>query len=165
LRRRRLRGNLDGSSRVTIRGMQLSDVPIVTRYEKQLFSDPWPVQIFREDIASPFSYPFVAEVDDEIVGYAILWVGADEGHLTNIAVAEKFQRKSVAKRLLTYILQLAASLELAQIILEVRPSNVPAIRLYEAYGFERLATRKDYYKNPVEDCLVMRKLIWGGDVE
>lgn len=155
---------MDGS-KVTIRGMLQSDVRAVARHERQLFTDPWPEQIFREDIDSPFSYPFVAEVDGEIAGYAILWVGVDEGHLTNIAVAQKFQRKSVAKRLLTYILRLAASLELAQIILEVRPTNRPAITLYESYGFERLAVRKDYYKNPVEDCLVMRKLIWGGNAE
>ncbi len=145
--------------------MLQSDVPTVAQYERQLFSDPWPAQIFQEDIDSPFSYPFVAEIDGGIAGYAILWVGVDEGHLANIAVAEKFQRKSIAKRLLTYILRLAASLELAQVILEVRPTNLPAIRLYESYGFERLATRKDYYKNPVEDCLVMRKLIRGGDIE
>ncbi len=156
---------MDESSRVTIRGMLQSDVPAVARHERQLFSDPWPAQIFREDVDSTFSYPFVAEVDGEIAGYAILWVGVDEGHLTNIAVVKKFQRKSIAKRLLTYILRLAASLELAQIILEVRPTNQAAIRLYESYGFERLATRKDYYRNPVEDCLVMRKLIWGGDIE
>lgn len=155
---------MEGSS-VTIRGMLQSDVPTVVRYERQLFTDPWPTQIFREDIDSPFSYPFVAEVDGEIAGYAILWVGVDEGHLTNIAVAQKFQRKSIAKRLLTYILRLAASLELAQIILEVRPTNEPAITLYESYGFERLTVRKNYYKNPVEDCLVMRKIIWGGDAE
>lgn len=156
---------MDASGKVTIRGMLQSDVPAVVRYERELFSDPWPAQIFREDIESSLSYPFVAEMDGEIVGYAVLWVGVDEGHLTNIAVAQKFQRKSIAKRLLTYILGLAASLELAQIILEVRPTNLPAIRLYESYGFERLATRKDYYRNPVEDCLVMRKLIRGGDIE
>jgi ribosomal-protein-alanine N-acetyltransferase len=50
-------------------------------------------------------------------------------------------------------------LELAQIILEVRPSNMPAIKLYEAFGFERLAVRKGYYRNPSEDCLVMRKVL------
>ena len=80
-------------------------------------------------------------------------------------MVKKFQRKSIAKRLLTYILRLAASLELAQIILEVRPTNVAAIALYESYGFERLTVRKNYYRNPAEDCLVMRKLMRGGDIE
>jgi ribosomal-protein-alanine N-acetyltransferase len=135
------------------------DVPLVSLLERELFTDPWPVRVFHEDIASPFSHPFVAEWDKDLVGYAILWVGVDEGHLTNIAVAKKYQRKSIAKRLLTYILQLAAGLELAQIVLEVRPSNEPAIRMYEEFGFERLAVRKGYYKNPAEDCLVMRKVL------
>ncbi len=142
--------------------MTPTDVPEVVVNERELFSDPWPEQIFREDILSPYSYPLVVELDGGLVGYAVLWVGVDEGHLTNIAVVKKFQRKSIAKQLLTYILQLAASLELAQIILEVRPSNQPAIGLYESFGFERLAVRKGYYKNPVEDCLVMRKRLREG---
>jgi len=135
------------------------DVPAVARIERELFTDPWPEQIFEEDIISSYSYPLIAELDNALVGYAVMWVGVDEGHLTNIAVGKNYQRKSIAKRLLTYILQLAASLGLAQIILEVRPSNQPAIMLYESFGFERLAIRKGYYKNPAEDCLVMRKLL------
>lgn len=135
------------------------DVPGVVRLERQLFSDPWPEQVFYEDIVSPYSYPFVIEWNGTLAGYAILWVGVDEGHLTNIAVGKNYQRKAIAKQLLSYILQLAASLELAQIVLEVRPSNLPAIKLYESFGFERLTIRKGYYKNPAEDCLVMRKVL------
>ena len=148
-----------GESKAIIRDMTMADILAVGRYERELFSDPWPEAVFREDILSSYSYPIVLELDGEIVGYAVLWVGVGEGHLTNIAVAKKHQRKSIAKQLLTYIFRLSASLELAQIILEVRPSNLPAISLYESFGFERLALRKNYYRNPVEDCLVMRKML------
>lgn len=142
--------------------MQNDDLPMISAMEKELFSDPWPISVFREDIASDFSHPFVVQLDTTIVGYAILWVGVGEGHLTNIAVAKPFQRKSIAKKLLSYILKFAADMELAQVLLEVRPSNQPAIFLYKSFGFESVAVRRKYYQQPVEDCLVMRKIITGG---
>lgn len=158
----RRRGNLDGPDLI-IREMVLEDLPEVTKIENDLFTDPWPPVIFAEDVVSVTSYPFVAQIDNTIVGYAILWLGVDEGHLTNIAVSKKYQRKSIAKTLLSYILRFASGLGLGQIILEVRPSNAPAISLYEAYGFETLSIRKNYYRNPAEDCLVMRKIIQRGE--
>jgi ribosomal-protein-alanine N-acetyltransferase len=139
--------------------MTEDDLPTVARLEKELFTDPWPESVFREDITSLYSHPYVLQIDNEIAGYAVLWVGVGEGHLTNIAVAKKYQRKSIAKKLLSYILRLALEMDLALIVLEVRPSNVSAIALYEQFGFEKLAVRKNYYHNPVEDCLVMRKEI------
>lgn len=142
-----------------IREMTHKDIPEVLRIERELFSDPWPESMFHDDIRSNYSHPYVAQIDNEIAGYAILWVAPDEGHLTNMAVAKSFQRKAIAKRLLVYILNIAAGMSLAQIVLEVRPSNQPAISLYESYGFEPLAIRKKYYRKPAEDCLVMRKLL------
>ena len=148
-------------SEILIREMTEADLGEVGLRERELFTDPWPESVFREDILSPYSYPFVLQANNEIAGYAVLWIGVDEGHLTNIAVAKKYQRKSIAKKLLSYILRLALEKGLVRIILEVRPSNTAAVSLYEAFGFERLAIRKDYYRNPVEDCLVMRKEIAG----
>jgi ribosomal-protein-alanine N-acetyltransferase len=148
-------------SDILIRDMTEADLSEVAERERELFTDPWPESVFREDIVSPYSYPFVLQANDEIAGYAVLWVGMDEGHLTNIAVAKKYQRKSIAKKLLSFILRLALDKGLVRILLEVRPSNAAAVSLYEAFGFERLAIRRDYYRNPVEDCLVMRKEISG----
>jgi [ribosomal protein S18]-alanine N-acetyltransferase len=142
-----------------IREMVASDVPEVVRIEKESFSDPWPASLFYDDVRSGDSYPLVVQLDNEIVAFAILWVAVDEGHITNIAVSKKYQRKSVARTLLSYILRLAAGMKLAQIVLEVRASNEPAISLYESFGFEPLAIRKRYYQHPVEDALVMRKVV------
>jgi ribosomal-protein-alanine N-acetyltransferase len=153
---------LDGND-FKIRPMDFDDLPVVSRLERELFSDPWPEAIFREDIASDLSHPFVLQVNSDIAGYAVLWVAADEGHLTNIAVAVEYQRKSIAKKLLSFILRLANEMGLTLIILEVRPTNAPAISLYEKFGFEKLAVRKNYYRHPVEDCLVMRKRLTGSD--
>jgi ribosomal-protein-alanine N-acetyltransferase len=140
-----------------IREMTLEDLPEILRMERELFSDPWPELAFMDDIEAKFSYPLVAQIDNEIAGYAILWIGAKEGHLTNIAVDKKYQRKSVAKKLLSYILRFAQENNLRKILLEVRPSNTAAVTLYESYGFENLAIQRSYYKNPSEDCLMMKK--------
>jgi len=154
-----------GENEFNIREMTESDLPEVIKLENDLFSDPWPESIFRQDIALEMSYPVVYQEHGEIAGYAILWVGGDEGHLTNIAVSRLYQRKSVAKKLLSHILRLASGMGLTQIILEVRPSNLPAISLYEKFGFEPLAVRKRYYSNPAEDCLVMRRIMKRDDPE
>lgn len=146
-----------GDPEITIREMTEEDLSEVVKYERELFTDPWPEAVFREDLISSYSHPYVIQLDNELAGYAILWVAVDEGHLTNIAVAPKYQRKSIAKKLLSFILRIANEMRLVQIILEVRPTNTPAIALYEQFGFEKLAVRKNYYRNPVEDCLVMRK--------
>ncbi len=150
-----------GSDKPIIRPMTEDDLEAVTAMEQELFSDPWPLSAFLDDVMSEYSHPFVVQMDGEVAAYAILWIGVDEGHLTNIAVGRKYQRKSIAKRLLSYILRFAAESGLTQIILEVRPSNTPAIFLYESFGFARLGVRKRYYRNPVEDCLVMKKEIAG----
>lgn len=142
-----------------IRDMLAEDVPDVIKIEKEQFSDPWPESLFYDDIRSGDSYPLVVQNNNEIIGFAVLWVAVDEGHLTNIAVTQKYQRKSVARALLSYILRLAAGMKLALIVLEVRSSNSPAISLYESFGFEPLAIRKRYYQHPIEDALIMRKVL------
>ncbi len=138
-----------------------SDLPGVMEIENDVFTDSWPESVFREDLCSEFSQPYVAHIDNAIVGYAVLWQGVDEGHLTNIAVSRNYQRKSIAKKLLSFILRIALADGLAQIILEVRPSNTAAIALYHKFGFENLALRKNYYTSPREDCLMMVKPLSG----
>jgi len=140
-----------------IREMTENDLPAVLAIEKDLFTDPWSEGMFREDLVSNTAFPFVAEAAGQIIGYAILLIILDDGHLTNIAVGRPYQRKSVAKRIVTFILQDALARGLAQVILEVRPANTAAIALYKSFGFDVISRRKKYYRNPVEDCLVMRR--------
>ena len=75
--------------------------------------------------------------------------------MTNLAVADSYRRKSVASRLLEYILDIARNKGCEHILLEVRPQNKDAIAFYENAGFKLLYCRPNYYRNPVEDALVM----------
>lgn len=139
--------------------MSSFDLTNIIRLEKSLFSDPWPESIFNDDIRSESSYPIVVQIDNAIIGYAILRIEGEDGHLTNIAVDKKYQRKSIAKKILSFILNLASENNLSQVLLEVRPSNKAAIALYESFGFIKLAIQKGYYQDPVEDCYIMKKAV------
>ena len=133
------------------------DVFDVSRIEQELFTDPWPEFIFDENIADEDCYPFVAQLDKEIIGYTILLIHGAIGHITNLAVTQKYQRKSIAKKLISFILELAAGKLLERLALEVRLSNLPAIKLYESFGFLPWSVKEDYYRNPTEDGLIMVK--------
>ena len=81
----------------------------------------------------------------------------DEGSLLDICVDEKFRRKGVAKALFEKLLEVACDLSLAFITLEVRASNVSAVKLYESLCFEKVAIRKNYYSKPTEDAVLMTR--------
>ncbi len=145
--------------KAVIREMKEADIGDVLRIEGDLFGDPWPEWVFRQEVDLKISYPFVVLIENEIAGYVILHHNDNYGHMTNLAVARKYQRKSIAKKLLSFILELAVDKNLAYLALEVRLSNKPAISLYESFGFTHLTVEKEYYQDPVEDCLVMVKYL------
>lgn len=127
----------------------------VMALENGIFPDPWPLSSFSDQLQDADSYILVAESGSEILGYACLLVICQEGHLTNIAVAEEHRRKSVASLLLEGILKIATEREREYVLLEVRPSNMSARNFYEKHGFELLYQRPKYYRRPVEDALVL----------
>ncbi len=95
------------------------------------------------------------EAEVRTVGFLVAQNGGPEWELENIAVLPEFRRKGVAGGLLSALLVQARSLLAERILLEVRASNQPAIRLYHASGFQILARRRDYYRNPSEDAIIL----------
>lgn len=89
------------------------------------------------------------------VGFLVAQTGTPEWELENIAVLPECRRQGVARALLSALLSQAHSLLAERILLEVRASNQAAIRLYEASGFRMLARRRDYYRNPPEDAVIL----------
>ena len=90
-----------------------------------------------------------------ILGFASIWVMADEAHLTNIAVKKQYQRQGIGERLLISIIDLAAKLKANFITLEVRASNTAAQSLYHKYGFTQVGLRTSYYTDNREDAVLM----------
>ncbi|MCH1723776.1 ribosomal protein S18-alanine N-acetyltransferase [Lactococcus formosensis] len=96
---------------------------------------------------------FLAEVDDEVVGFLAVQVVMEEMEITNLAVKPEFRSKKIASALMEQINNFSGTL-----FLEVRKSNKLAQNLYKKYNFEAFYTRKNYYSHPTEDAILMRKI-------
>jgi ribosomal-protein-alanine N-acetyltransferase len=88
------------------------------------------------------------------IGFLVALDGGPEWELENVAVLPAFRRRGAGRALLAVLLRQAAG-HAERILLEVRASNLPAIRLYNLSGFQQLAFRRDYYRNPTEDALIL----------
>jgi ribosomal-protein-alanine N-acetyltransferase len=126
--------------------------------ENRVYPFPWTRGNFVDSIAAGYSVWGCRRFADELVGYFVLMMAVDEAHLLNISVAEKRQGMGFGARLLRHAMRLARSGGGDQLLLEVRPSNVPALALYRHFGFQQIGVRRGYYpaEKGSEDALVMR---------
>lgn len=142
---------------IQIREMNLEDIEQVYRIEESIFSIPWSKTSFENSIKNKDTMFIVAEKEREIVGYLGLYLFAEEADISNVAVKEEYRQQHIGRRLLQYILSTAKERGVKNITLEVRETNVPAIKLYESMGFAEAGIRKNYYKEPTENALIMWK--------
>ena len=134
--------------------MNESHVSAVAELERQNFSEPWPDIAVRGELTNKLALWLVALEDGEVVGYVGSQTVLQEADMMNIAVADSHRRRGIAKMLVE---ELIRQLDAYQLTLEVRASNAPAIALYEALGFQQVGLRKNYYRKPKEDALILRK--------
>ena len=119
-----------------IRPMTNEDLKYVSELEKAIFTDAWSLEDFNYELNdNPFSKLWVFEDNNEIVGYLGIWIVFDRAELTTIGLKE----------------------ECELMCLEVRVSNKQAISLYEKHGFNKIAIKKNYYKDNHEDAHTMMK--------
>ncbi len=143
---------------VKVRRMEARDLGRVMEIEHQSYTMPWTESTFRGLLRRADADLFVAEtVDGEVAGYAVSWAVLDQGELGNVAVAPEWRHRGIAHRLLDAVILRAAERRVKELFLEVRVSNSTARQLYLAYGFRDVGRRRNYYMEPVEDALVMRK--------
>lgn len=135
--------------------MTESDVPHVAAIEAESICPPWSEQGFLSALAQPGSLFLVAETENGIAGYCGMYTAADEGEITNVAVSRRYREKGIGNRLMETAVSAAAERGLTQIILEVRESNLPAVKLYTRHGFCPCGKRKNFYHDPDEDAVVM----------
>lgn len=138
-----------------IREMELRDVPQAAALEAQIFSMPWSESGFAEALSQNGNVFLVEERDNKIVGYGGIYCAADEGELTNVAIAQEFRGQGLGYALLSALLEAAHEKGAMRIYLEVRTSNHNAARLYEKAGFTICGRRKGFYQKPDEDAFVM----------
>jgi ribosomal-protein-alanine N-acetyltransferase len=139
-----------------IRDMRQSDLPAVAEIERNTYEYPWSSGIFRDCLLAGYT-SVVLERDGDVVGYGIMSVAAGEAHLLNICVAKALRREGIGQYLLQNLMERAQSFAANRIFLEVRPSNKPALGLYDKFGFQILGVRERYYKarRGNEDAVVL----------
>lgn len=125
----------------------------IVALEGESFSNPWTAAALAEMLTSPVTRLYVArQADRRVIGFCACWLIEDELHINTVAVKPAVRRQGVATRLVKEIL---AATGAQKATLEVRRSNVAALKLYESLGFATTAVRPRYYSSPEEDALVL----------
>jgi [ribosomal protein S18]-alanine N-acetyltransferase len=130
--------------------------------EQRSFRWPWGRLSFEGELACGNACNLIVKsfgdgADEQIVGYAFLRLAADELHILKIAVTPAWRNRGIATRLTERCLEMGAERGAASAFLEVRPSNTPAVGLYQKLGFDVIGRRPNYYRDSQEDALVMMK--------
>jgi [ribosomal protein S18]-alanine N-acetyltransferase len=141
---------------LSLRPMQTDDLDAIMQIEPTIYSHPWTRGNFSDSLNSGYS-AWVLEQDNEMIGYALLMLVMDEAHLLNLSIAKAQQKRGLGRYLLEHMLNIAKNHKAVNMFLEVRPSNVSAIALYENMGFSEISVRRGYYpaKEGREDAVLM----------
>jgi len=137
--------------------MREAHVAAVAEMEKLCFSDPWSENSVRYELTNPLSYWLVALDGDRVAGYVGSQTVLDEADMMNIAVHPDFRRQGIARSMVETLVAELKEKNVRSLTLEVRVSNGPAISLYHQMGFVQVGRRPNYYRNPKEDALILRK--------
>ena len=140
-----------------LRRLELRDLAAIERIERDSYPTPWSRSMFAGEIAKPSSLSLGAfePATAELLGYLVISRYVDAWHVMNVAVAPEHRRRGIARTLLDHLFEQTAGDGRRGYTLEVRVSNVGAIKLYEALGFRTRGVRRGYYTDNREDALIM----------
>lgn len=140
-----------------IRHAQFADADRIYDLEVNNFSSPWSLDNLKKELKTQNNdhLYYVVENDNDVIAFIGIWILYDEAHIMSIVVDKAFKKKGIATKLLSEILKNFDNKIIKKMLLEVRNSNLPAIKLYEKLGFKQLYIRKNYYTAPIEDAIVM----------
>ncbi len=167
--------NSQGVSELSFLPMTSADLDAVLAIESVSHKHPWTKGNFSDSLtAGHWAYCVRPQLADTVKGsyldpdilwaYCILFPALDELHLLNITVSPKLRRLGIGLKMMNAIEGVAAQQNMPRMILEVRPSNAAALKLYQALGYEQIGLRKNYYPADIasglrEDALVLGKSI------
>ena len=142
---------------ITIERMSETDLEEVALLERLCFSDPWSKRSFEEELKHRFSIPLVVKFGTKVVGYTCLWHMDDQMEIANFAISPEFRGKGIGKMMMERVLSEAKKRDCLSVMLSVRESNLSALNLYAKSGFVEVERRKNYYRLPTEDAIIMAK--------
>ena len=163
---------------IKIRRMREEDIPQAVEIEKIAFTRPWSKSVFKATLLLPYAAYYVAvdqedveredmereavdqeegQADDRerVVGICGVKKIFEEGDISNVAVHPDYRGRGISRRMLQMLIEEAREDGVTEFTLEVRAGNVPAVRLYESFGFKTEGIRPRFYDHPVEDGLIM----------
>lgn len=140
-----------------IEKMTAEQLDEVAQLEKKCFVHPWSRQSLASELANENSVFLTAVEDNKVVGYIGMNVVIDEGYIFNVAVDEKYRKRGIGSALIGELVTFGKKNNLCFLTLEVRESNDKARSLYSKFGFIKVGERKAYYKDPVENAVLMTK--------
>lgn len=132
-----------------------ADATQIAKLEAEIFSDPWREEDIISTISTEGAMCYTALSDGEVCAYVIARQIPPEGEIYRIATRPSKRRRGIAYRLLDYAIKTERGNGLEALFLEVREQNTPARKLYSSYGFKEIGIRKNYYKNPSDNAVIM----------
>ena len=123
--------------------------------EAECFSEPWSEEAVTDFLSYPYNGVLVCTTDGDFSGYVTYTNICAEVQIANVATKNEFRRCGVGSALMDALIDLSKKEKAEVITLEVRSKNVPAISLYEKYGFVTVGVRKNFYKKPDDDAILM----------
>ena len=137
--------------------MNENNIHSVKQIEDECFSNPWSFESLNAELSKVGACFYVAQSENDALGYIGFNMVLDEGYIANLAVKKIYRRQGVAEKLLSKVIETAKENNLSFVSLEVRESNTPAIKLYEKFDFTKQGVRKDFYRSPKENGLILTK--------
>ena len=150
-------GRMPETDTFTVRLMREEELGQAAELERFCFSQPWSLKLLKDSYAGSWDTFFAVERQGILWGYAILRVIAGEGEIQRIAVHPRMRRVGIGSKLMEAMDAFSSTCKVGDTTLEVRAGNIGAISLYKSYGFVEEGLRRDYYRNPTEDAVIMWK--------
>ena len=150
------------SNDLLINEMTAEDLDEVLEIENRSFPLPWSRALFEKELENGHAFNLVARDPKRggtgVVGYVVFWHVADEMHILQLAVHEEARRQGLGRHLLEEAIRLACSKGCRHAFLEVRTDNEAGKELYRSFGFREIGTRKNYYSDGEDACVMGRPL-------
>lgn len=141
-----------------IKKMKVSDLDSIVENLYEDFDDFWNYNVFKSELDNENSKYIVAKQNDEIVGFAGIWIAIDVAHITNIVVKKDIRKSGIGSLLLQELINMCQRYKMKEITLEVNEHNLAAIQLYKKFNFNQVGIRKKYYNNQ-DNAIIMTKAV------
>ena len=144
---------------VAIERMRPEDLGEVLAIEHVSFPSAWSEESYRRELRNPSGHYFVARLGAAIVGYAGMWIVAEEAHISTLAVHPQRRRCGLGERLIAHLISTAQQYGAELMTLEVREGNLAAQALYVKLGFQASGLRPRYYGDTGENAILMSRSV------